>query len=188
MIAEQVRLYRAGTWIMRHQWNRGFTLIELMIVVAIVAVLSSIAIPQYQAYTVRAKVSEGLTIIGPAKTLVSESFVSQGMTGIDAAAANWNAQDGSAGAGSKYVSSVVVWDSTHPTPGLITITYSLAQVANQQLTLTPSISGSALQPGSTGLVDWACASSSANTANSRSLFFSAPANPVPAQYAPSECQ
>ncbi|MFN7571067.1 MAG: pilin [Betaproteobacteria bacterium] len=54
--------------------QRGFTLIELMIVVAIIAILAAIAIPQYQNYTRRAKVSDALTIAAPYRTAVSERF------------------------------------------------------------------------------------------------------------------
>lgn len=58
--------------------SRGFTLIELMIVIAILAVLLAIAIPAYQDYTIRARVSEGLNAVGPAKTAVVEAFHANG--------------------------------------------------------------------------------------------------------------
>ena len=57
---------------------QGFTLIELMIVVAIIGILAAIAIPAYQDYTIRSKVSEGVVGASPAKTAVSEYYVSQG--------------------------------------------------------------------------------------------------------------
>ena len=67
--------------------QQGFTLIELMIVVAIIGILAAVAIPAYQDYTVRAKVTEGIVMASAAKTSVSEYYISQGSMPADHAAA-----------------------------------------------------------------------------------------------------
>ena len=76
---------------MLNKMQKGFTLIELMIVVAIIGILAAIAIPAYQDYTIRAKVTEGLNLADSAKTAVAESWQSGGTTGLTAAATSWAA-------------------------------------------------------------------------------------------------
>ena len=100
--------------------QQGFTLIELMIVVAIIGILAAIAIPAYQDYTIRAQVSEGLSLSSGAKAAVAEFFQDSGswptnneLAGLEAVPANING---------KYVSSVTV--SGTATRGLITVAYN----------------------------------------------------------------
>ena len=69
--------------------QKGFTLIELMIVVAIIGILAAIAIPAYQDYTIRAKITEAVNAMAPAKTAVSEYYISQGSMPADPAAAGF---------------------------------------------------------------------------------------------------
>jgi len=76
VVKEQIRIGCKGSYMRKSQ--QGFTLIELMIVVAIIGILAAIAIPAYQDYTIRAQISEGLTLSAGAKSAVSEYYMERG--------------------------------------------------------------------------------------------------------------
>ncbi|NND46261.1 MAG: pilin [Woeseiaceae bacterium] len=88
-----------------HQQQSGFTLIELMIVVAIIGILASIAIPAYQDYTIRAQVADGLTLAGSAKRSMTEYYVDRGVWAADNATAGLVAATEIVG---KYTTSVSI--------------------------------------------------------------------------------
>jgi type IV pilus assembly protein PilA len=124
--------------------QQGFTLIELMIVVAIIGILAAIAIPAYQDYTIRAQVSEAMNLAGGQKTAVAEVYSDTGsLTGINSGS---NGIATATEINGKYVTQVAVAD------GIVTATMggdANSNVSGATLTLTPVDEG--------GSISWTCA-------------------------------
>ena len=199
---------------MKRSMQKGFTLIELMIVVAIIGILAAVALPAYQDYSVRAKVSEAVIAASSAKAVISEAFQTGGVSALDAAAAGINTASFTEKQ-SKYVTNICIDDTPvalndcqpHPggTVGPWQINVGIAATANNGIptglmdniiSFLPLVNDAATNTVGTpvatsvGAVDWACGSSTVVTAGARfnGVTLTVPGTPLPAKYAPAECR
>ena len=161
----------------KNDW--GFTLIELMIVITIIGVLAAIAIPQFQDYVTRTKISEGLSLAEQAKIAVANTFQANGQMPAAGSNASYGLPASSSIAGT-YVTNVVV----APASGQITIYYGGniggGVAAGDKLTLTPGTSPQAA-------IGWACGYSSVSI-NGTIVGGPGAGTTVPAKYLPANCR
>ena len=167
---------------MKRSLQKGFTLIELMIVVAIIGILAAVALPAYQDYTVRARVTDGLSLAASAKTAVTEN-AAQGAP----FASGWTAPGATPNVASVRIDA---------TTGRVTVTYTAAGggVANATLILNPlngsAAAGTALAGTATastiptaGSITWVCKVTGSTNTNANAV-----AGSLLAKYAPASCR
>ena len=128
--------------------QKGFTLIELMIVVAIIGILAAIAIPAYQDYTIRAKVTEGLSLADSAKSIVAENA----QNGAADLSLGWGSQ------GATGLTAIVDSVDVDTANGTITVVY-LAPAKSITITMTPNAGGAPIAAGTvpSDPITWVCA-------------------------------
>lgn len=149
---------------MKRSIQKGFTLIELMIVVAIIGILAAVALPAYQDYMVRAKVSEVILAASSGRTAVAETYSNKGTMNLTAPSMGVTPQS------STYVS-LVTYVPTNSSQGDIIVTATTTTALGAAAGKSVALRGVA---NANGAVDWSCGSPTTNG--------------MPPKYLPSSCK
>jgi type IV pilus assembly protein PilA len=152
--------------------QQGFTLIELMIVVAIIGILAAVALPAYRDYAVKARVSEGILAASQCRTTISEAYQT-GNASAPPTAGNWGCENGSNP--TKFVASIATDGNGVVTVTMATNTADLAGASGQTITLTPFVGTTA-------------ATTAANMGAQISEFRCAAGSTAIAKYLPGSCK
>lgn len=141
--------------------QKGFTLIELMIVVAIIGILAAVALPAYQDYTVRAKMSEALLAGSAGKTTIAEFFQNKGYMPASGTSVSWQGITTNKVASTDYT-------NKSATEGIITITLQGGGAVHKDVdSKTVDMTGSG--NSTTGIINWTCTSGATNGVNPKYL-------------------
>ncbi|MBC7457912.1 MAG: prepilin-type N-terminal cleavage/methylation domain-containing protein [Bdellovibrionaceae bacterium] len=169
----------------------AFTLIELMIVLAIIGILAAVALPAYQNYTIRAKISEAVVAGSAVKNLLGEAFLTDSISGLNVVSSMYNSLP-IVQKQSKYVADIVITGAVSPWPIVVTIKANglngIPAILNgQSLVFSPNVGNAIPIAASIGPIDWACSSETNITATTR-LLANSTLGSLPARYAPPECR
>lgn len=176
---------------MKRTIQKGFTLIELMIVVAIVGILAAIALPAYQDYTIRAQVAESQSLAAALKTGVTDAFTDGGTQGLVRYEGVFRPDGQLGGAATTQKVTVITIGTAGATTGTITMTMGgipqLGAGANN-IVFHPSIAGAAISnANNTGAIKWTCAGATGAKADIDANYVT-PKGTIISRYLPGECK